>query len=254
MTVLYARYRHSVSSANLWRESPSAFIWRYGMQRWGKDNARTWMGKAAEAAYANVLLHGGTADDAQADAVVRFYGLSEGEDSEHAEYAGWIARAFVEQTSPDWGKFVQHNPSRPVHSGELDHEISFKPDFIFENALIDTKATLQIKSDPSMSHKRQIAAYSKQWGIPGVIFYASPTKKQGMPIAYKHAFYEQDVEERDRLWAGLMMDWRQIEAWSNRFESVTDAIRHTALNTDSFYWEEDDVEEATNLWLKEWAA
>lgn len=254
MAVLYPKYRHSVSSANLWRESPSSFIWRYGMQRWGSDNARTWMGKAAEAAYANSLMNGLTADQTAEDAVQRFYGLSEGEDSEHAQYAGWIAKGFVEQTDPAWGKFVQYAPWRPVQSPDLDFEISFKPDFIFENAIVDTKATLRILSDPSSTHKRQIAAYSHEWDRTGVLFYAAPQISKGEPIAYRHSIYSQEQDERDRLWAGLMMDWRQIEAWNGRFNTVADAIRHTALNTDSFYWEEDQIEEATNAWLKEWAA
>lgn len=253
MSVLYPKYRHSVSSANLWRESPSAFIWRYGMQRWGSDNARTWMGKAAEAAYANSLLNGLTADEAAEEAVKRFYGMSEGEDSDHAQYAGWIAKGFVEQTAPEWGRFVQHGPWRPVHTGELDHEISFKPDFIFENAIVDTKATLRIQSDPSSTHKRQIAAYSKEWGLPGVLFYVAPQISKGEPIAYRHAHWNLEDEDRERLWAGLMMDWRQIEAWNKRFDTIADAIRHTALNTDSFYWDEDQVGEATEAWMKEWA-
>lgn len=241
MPVLYPKYRHSVSSANLWRDCPSAFLWRYGMQRWGTDNARTWMGKAAEAAYANALLHGLSPEEANDDAIGRFYGLSEGEDHEHAGHAGTIAQRFVEATDPAWGKLVQHSPWRPIMIGPLSREISFRPDFVFENALVDTKATLQIKSDPSSGHVRQISAYAKEWGLPGVLFYASPKKHHIVTVS------DEDMEIACRA---LLMDWKQIEAWDRRFDSVTDAMCVTPLNTDSFYWDADQIEEATSMWMQ----
>lgn len=205
------------------------------------------MGKAAEAAYANALLHGLSADQAAEDARSRFYGLSEGEDSEHAEYAAWIARGFVEQTAPEWGKLVQHGPWRPLRVG-LEAEISLKPDFIFENALVDTKATLRIPSEPSANHVRQISAYAQEWKLPGVLFYAAPQISKGECIAYRHVHHAVSDEDAEKACRGLMMDWRQIEAWNNNFASVEDVMRVTPLNTESFYWDEDQKEEAEQLW------
>lgn len=248
MPVLYPKYRHSVSSANLWRECPSAFLWRYGLQRWGKDNLRTWMGHAAEKAYANALLNGLSPDETAEDARKRFYDLSEGEDSEHANYAAWIARGFLEQTDPAWGKLIQHAPWRPVRIGALDREISFKPDFIFERALVDTKATLRILSTPSPTHIRQIAAYAKEWGLPGTLFYVSPQSKDKQIVGYKHSLYTIAPDEAEAACMGLLRDWRQIEAFDRRFTSVEDAAGVTPLNTDSFYWDEDQIEEAHRLW------
>lgn len=239
MSVLYPKYRHSVSSANLWRDCPSAFLWRYGLQRWGKDNLRTWMGQAAEKAYANALLNGLSPDETEADGRHRFYSLSEGEDSEHANYAGAIARLFVENTDPAWGKLLQYSPWRPVKTALLGRDISLKPDFIFANALIDTKATLRMPSDPSPNHVRQIAAYSKEWSLPGVLFYATPKKASKLTI---------EDEAAERACRALMMDWRQIEAFDARFTSFADAASVTPLNTDSFYWDEDQKDEAYQLW------
>lgn len=244
MAVLYAKYRHSVSSANLWRECPSAFLWRYGLQRWGKDNARTAMGQAAEKAYANALLHGLTADEAAEDAKRRFYDLMQGEDTEHADYAAAITKGFINDTPEEWGKFVQHAPWRPVQVAILGKEISLKPDFIFENALVDTKATLRIPSEPSPLHLRQIGAYAKEWGLPGVLFYSAPNKA----AEYKTALHPIDDESAERVCGELMRDWRQIEAFDRRFSSVRDAALVTPLNTDSFYWDETDIEEAKSLW------
>lgn len=239
MAVLYPRYRHSVSSANLWRENPSAFLWRYGLQRWGADNLRTWMGKAAEKAYANALLNGLTPDEVEQDGRTRFYGLSEGEDSEHADYAGAIARLFLENTDPEWGKLIQHEPWRPVNNPTLVKEVSFKPDFIFEKALVDTKATLRMPSDPSPNHVRQIAAYSIEWKLPGVLFYATPKKANSFQIEH---------DDAATAYRGLLRDWRQIEAFDARFSGVEDAARVTPLNTDSFYWDDDQKDEAHALW------
>jgi hypothetical protein len=239
--VLYPRYRHSVSAANLWRDCPSAFLWRYGLQRWGKDTLRTYMGKAAEAAYANALLSGLSADQAADDARQRFYSLSEGEDSEHADYSAEIARKFVENTDPAWGKLIVHAPWRPVHCDMIQREISLKPDFVFENALVDTKATLRMPSEPSSSHVRQISAYAREWKLPGVLFYATPKKSS-------HLTAEPDAAEA--AWRGLIRDWRQIEEWDRRFADFDDAARVTPLNTDSFYWDEDQIDEADQLWTK----
>lgn len=244
MPVLYPKYRHSVSSANLWRECPSAFLWRYGLQRWGKDNARTAMGQAAEKAYANSLLHGLTADETADDAKRRFYDLMQGEDTEHSEYAAVIAKGFVENTDPEWGKLIQHAPWRPVNNPLLDREISLKPDFIFENALVDTKATLRCPSEPSPLHVRQIGAYANEWKLPGVLFYVAPNKAAGCKVAK----FTIESDDMLRVCAELVRDWRQIEAFDSRFASVKDAARVTPLNTDSFYWDEDQIEEANGLW------
>lgn len=240
MSVLYPKYRHSVSSANLWRDCQSAFLWRYALQRWGKDNARTWMGKAAEAAYANSLLNKLDADATADDARKRFYDLSEGEDSEHADYAADIARLFVQNTDPAWGRLIQHSPWRPVRLTDLEHEISFRPDFIFEHALIDTKATLRMPSEPSDNHVRQISAYAKEWGLPGVLLYATPKKAQSVLV---------QGEQAEAAYRGLYMDWRQIEAWNRQFHTLSDAMRVTPLNTGSFYWDEDQIGEATAMWI-----
>lgn len=241
MPVLYPKYRHSVSSANLWRDCPSAFLWRYGLQRWGKDNPRTWMGQAAEKAYAHALLSGGDAESVAADARNRFHALSEGEDTEHADYAGAIAQLFLAETDPAWGKLIQYSPWRPVRVAQLGRDISFKPDFIFERALIDTKATLRMPSEPSDNHVRQISAYAKEWGLPGVLFYATPKKSARMSI---------EDGQAELACRGLLRDWRQIEEWDRQFASVEDAARVTPLNTGSFYWDDDQIEEANQLWEK----
>jgi hypothetical protein len=253
LTVLYARYKHSVSAANLWRECPSAFLWRYGLQRWGKDNARIWMGKAAEAAYANALLHGLSGEDAQQDAVRRFYDASEGEEFPEAQAAGWIARGFVEQTDPAWGRLVAHNPWRPVHAGH-EREISMKPDFVFENAIVDTKATLRLPSEPSFQHARQIAAYAREWKLPGVLFYSTARSKDKQYNAYDHRHLSLTDEQAEEAWQSLVLDWHQIDRFDRRFASVADAMSVTPLNTDSFYWEEDDIPEAIGMWMQAEAA
>lgn len=249
MSVLYPKYRHSVSSANLWRECPSAFLWRYGLQRWGKDNARIWMGKAAEAAYANALLNKLDAEEAQADAVRRFYDASDGEDHPEAQAAGWIARGFVEDTDPKWGALLTHNPWRPVNIG-LAREISLKPDFVFENALVDTKATLRLPSEASYQHARQIAAYAREWGKSGVLFYSTARSKNKAFNAFETRKIALTDEQAGAAWDSLLLDWRQIDRFDARFASVKDAMGVTPLNTDSFYWDDDEVSEAINLWTE----
>lgn len=248
MPVLYERYRHSVSSANLWRESPSSFIWRYGLRRWGRDVPRTIMGKVAEAAYANALINGLSADEAQADAVRRFHDWSEGEDFPEAEAAGWIARGFVEGTKPEWGKLIAHAPWRPIQAG-LDHEVSLKPDFVFENALVDTKGTLRMPSKPSFGHARQIAAYAREWKLPGVLFYAVPRSKNKQYESVDCVCHSLTDEDAEDAWNGLLFDWKQIDAFDRRFTSPADAMTVTPINTDSFYWDEEDIPEAMTEWI-----
>ena len=249
MSVLYPKYRHSVSSANLWRACPSAFVWRYGMQRWGKDNERIWMGKAAEAAYAHALIHGGTPEEVQADAVRRFYDASEGEEFPEAHAAGWIARTFIEETDPAWGKLLTHNPWRPISIG-LNREVSLKPDFVFENAIVDTKATLRLPSESSAPHARQIVAYAREWEKPGVLFYATARKKGGEFVSGEARCLTVPEDMLEPIWNGLLLDWRQIDRFDVRFANAKDAMTVMPLDIESFYWDDDDKQEALSLWME----
>ena len=248
--MLYQNYKHSASSGNLWFDSPSAFIWRYGFKKWGKDNPRTWMGKASEQAVYAALECQGTPDEAAMVAMNNFDRFSEGEYFPEREMAGGIAKNTLDVLLKIGGKFERKTrEAKKVHG--LDKMVGYEIDLISSEAgIIDLKATSKMpwaeKAEPKAKwpHTRQVGLYSNLEStgnrMPVNVLYATPKRAALCSIPSDMA----ELACREVLSA-----FEQIERWSNHFPTPQEAVKFIPLNVDTFYWDSgEDVIEARKLW------
>lgn len=238
--MLYDRYRHSASAANMFLESPSAFVWRYGFRNWGEGNARMNMGNAAEFATHAALMQD-MGDDAAAELAVSHYdGLMDGEVAEEREAVGEIVKQFLVHLRP-LGKPLTYQAWKIINGAcfGLRYDIKVKTDFGYGDKYIDTKATMRCPSQPKPSDIRQQALYATLLERPCSLLYATPKKFAAFPVE------ESDVAKGFRE---IVAIFRQIEALDDLCEAPEDAVKILPLNADSFYWDAGAVEKAMEVW------
>jgi hypothetical protein len=272
--VIYENYKHSPSSGNMWIDSPSAFIWRYGFRKWGKDNHRTRMGKAAERAAYDAVFLGRSPEQAKADAMAFF--KQSNDDKEYDdngviipeyEAAGFIAKAFVEQLLP-LGKPMKREYRENVPLLGYDRRVAYEVDLQYEeHGIIDLKATLKMpwgdktpdeEKKPRWSHARQqglyrhIAKIRQGKSVPVSLLYAAPKSKDKQYIDARAEIARIPDHLADLGARELLMAFTQIERWSNKFTSPEEAIRFIPLQLDAFWWKDnaEEAEEARQLWSK----
>ena len=256
--MLYQGYKHSPSSGNMWIDSPSAFIWRYGFKHWGKNVPRTTMGKAAEQAAYDAIFGGGTPAEAEKHALGLFELYAEDQfpmhDQETGEVipelaaSGAIAKRFVELLLP-LGKPEKREPREAIAVPGLDRRVNYEIDLFYPaHGIVDLKATMKMpwgegkEPTPRVSHVRQQGLYSKLRNAPASLLYATP--KRGEIYRIPDANGRMGAEE-------LMMAFRQIERWDEKFPAPEEAISFIPLQTDTFWWDDEaEVKEANKLWRK----
>lgn len=246
--MLYENYKHSASAGNLWYENQSAFIWRYGFKNWGKDSPRANMGKAAEKAVYDGLSLGVTDPVAICKAATSIFDkMHQGEVHEEREAVGPIAQNLYAKLLTLNGKFTR-KPREARSVGGLGKRINFEVDlFHSEIGIIDLKATMRMPwaegkdPAPNWNHVRQLGLYSYlEGGAPVSLLYATPKRSE---------LYSIPNELADRGAQELLSVFYQIERWADKFPTPEQALQFIPLNTESFYWDdEDDVERARVLW------
>ena len=248
--MLYQWYKHSASAGNLWYDDMSAFIWRYGFQRWGKDNPKTWMGKAAEQAVYLALKENLLPPVAAMTAMDMFDKFAQGEVFPEREMAGAIAQNML-STLLEIGGTFERKPKSAKQVPGLEKKIGYDCDlFSSELGIIDLKATAKMPwaekakpedQKPRWPHIRQQGLYSNlEGGTPVNLLYATP-KRVGL--------YKVPKEEAERGARELFNAFEQIETWDRMFTEPEKAVKMIPLNTESFYWDdENDVAEARKLW------
>lgn len=265
--MLYEKYRHSAAAGNCWLESVSAFIWRWGLENFLKEEKpRMAMGKAAEeAAYAGLMM-GLSIREIARYARDRFDFYMEGEITPERSYAVRCAVRAYKALQP-LGKPLDYQPWRPIHLlGEMQREISIKPDFVYPDFIVDLKCTTKMPSEASATHTRQGGLYASAYQKPVLILYITPTRrpqlkplktgprKGTIPLAKL-------AEKRTTKWflidrqtaavtaSELLTAFKQIERWDGKFGHALDAIPFAPLNQDSFYWSDpQDAATARDLW------
>lgn len=245
--MLYDNYKHSASAGNLFLDSMSAFLWRYGFKQWGKDNPRINMGKAAEQAVYAALANGGTPAQAKEAAINIFDSMHQGEVYEEREAAGLIAANMLTTLLSLGGKF-ERRPREARSVTGLNRKVSFEADLYHsERGIIDLKATMRMpwgeKADPKphWSHVRQQGLYRNlENGTPVNLLYATPKRCELYAVPDKDA--ERGAYE-------LLTAFEQIERWADQFPTPEQAVRFIPLNTDTFYWDDPEAVTAANqLW------
>lgn len=247
--MLYDNYKHSASSGNMWLDSPSAFIWRYGFKNWGKDSPRANMGKAVEQAVFAALENGGTPDEAANLATQIFDRMHDGEVHEERGAAGPIARQMVAKLLP-LGKPLPRELRSAVPMPGLGRLVSYEADLIFpDRGIVDLKATMRMPwadgKDPAprWSHVRQQGLYATIRKLPVSLLYATPKRCELTTIAESTA--AQGASE-------LLMAFGQIERWADKFPTPEQAVAFIPLQLDSFWWQDDPeaVSAAQSMWRR----
>jgi len=237
--VLYAKYRHSASGGNMFIECPSAFLWRYGFEHWGEDNERTAMGTAAEWGAWQGILHDMPEAEIRKAALGKYDELRHGEVGERRDASADIAWQFVKALRP-LGKPLAYQPWSGVYLEELEHQISVKPDLVYPGFSVDLKATLRLPSDPSPSHIRQQGLYSGERQEQARILYGTPKKTAWFTLTRCDAV--KGAME-------LLTAFEMIERWKRVCPDPNRAMRYMPLNTDSFYWsDQNEAAKAAMQW------
>lgn len=256
MGVLYPNYRHSAASANSYRANPSAFLWRWGFREWGGTNARMEMGTAAEAAVHAAYLRGLSPTDTYELAYNLHVSAMQGEITDEARKAGECAVEFVARMiEQDWGELQAYNPKVWTNIEGLACQVTIRPDFVFERAVLDLKATGVMVSEPRPDHVRQVSLYAAQYERPGVLLYAVPENlpknpaKKSKTKPTRSVMFEIGREDQIRAAGAVLSDFRRIERFDSQFPSARAATRVVPLYTEDFRWDEGDDIRATELWL-----
>lgn len=251
--MLYDNYKHSSSSGNLWMDNMSAFLWRYGFKKWGTDNPRTVMGRAAETAVYAALDKNWTPELAAESAEGVFESMLDGKinDADGVVFkecaaSGAIAANMVKELQ-SWGGTFTRKPREARSLPGISKKVNLAADLYHsERGIVDLKATLRIAwaedkdPDPSQGHVRQQGLYANMEGLPAGLLYATP----------KRTAYYQIPQEKLEMGARELFDaFEQIERWAEQFPTPEQAIRFIPLNVESFYWDDDEaVTDARKLW------
>ena len=245
--MLYQWYKHSASAGNLWYDNMAAFLWRYGFQKWGKDNPRLWMGKAAEQAVYHCLDENLLPPVAEVTAVSIFDKFSEGEVFPEREMAGKIAMNMLSILLEVGGTFERKPKSAKTLDG-FRKKINYECDlFNSKIGIIDLKATGKMpwgeKSEPKprWSHVRQLGLYSNLEGnTPVSILYATPKRC---------SLYEIPKTDAEIGAKELFSAFEQIEQWDIMFSTPEQAAKLIPLNTEGYQWDDPvELDEARKLW------
>lgn len=242
--MLYERYRHSASSGNTFIADIPAFVFRWGMQEWGETNERMAMGSAAEhAAHEGLVFK--LSDYAIARIARReFDTLMEGVICPERGYAMRIAIRMTRELRK-FGRLISYQPWRGVRVSGLDKEITIKPDFVFEDCIVDTKATLRLPADYKWPDVRQQGLYSSAHGKPVILMYVTPGKTWADK---KRTKKRENVRltplNRQEIVTGtieLLDAFERIEVWDKRFPNPRDAVAMLTPDREGFRWDEQSL-------------
>lgn len=237
--MLYPTYKHSAFAGNLWIGNQSAFIYRYGLMNWGKDNPRMMMGKVAERVAREALLNNISPEDASKQAEKEFNLHTAGEVTKETDKVGPITANFVRELSK-LGFPIPHEGKQIVEIEGLSYKVSLELDFSFGNyGIVDTKATLAVPSEPRPDNVRQCALYAKILKRPVSLLYASDKKVFLRPLT---------ADEIDQGYNDLVQAWKQIERWQDKFATPQEAIKYVPLCVDTYHFDDEDVPKARALW------
>jgi len=240
--VLSNEYRHSPSGGNLFLDSSSRWVLKYGFNIRDEANARMAMGSAAEFGAQAGLMQNLTDEQITKVAIEEFDKLRDGEVSEERSYVGPIACNFVKALK-EFGQPLTYQNKLLKQVDGLNREIVGYTDFGYENLYIDTKATLRCPSNIfghfQAGHVRQQAVYAKLSGKKVALLYATPTK---------FALYHVPQQLIDRAWATIFGAFQAIEQLDNMFTTPEQVTKIIPLNPDSFYFNDETYEIAQEKW------
>jgi len=126
----------------------------------------------------------------------------------------------------------------------LKYPVRAFTDFEFLNIIVDAKSTMRMPSYPKPDHLRQQALYSKLYGKPTALLYATPKKTM---------FYELNESDIENGYKEIFNHFKSLENYIIKCDNnLEEAIKITPLNTDPnpFAWDINVKQEAEKVWQK----
>jgi len=124
----------------------------------------------------------------------------------------------------------------------LSYPVRAFTDFEFDNIIIDAKSTMRMPSAPRVDHIRQQALYSKLYGKPTALLYATTKKTM---------YYELDETDIKDGYNQIVSYFKSLENYIKKCNnSLEEAIKTTPLYTDPnpFAWDINIKQEAEKIW------
>lgn len=252
--ILSDDYRHSASRGNDYVSNPSLWLMRNYFNLQSDLNYSMAMGIASE-----IAAHHGIVDskaNVKNIAVNQFKTIAEEPLSLDEDYTkngvipkqmdkvGAIAEHFHKTLSNLNMELQEYNKKYIVEHPDLQHKITYVPDFEYENLIVDTKATQQFPTDPfksKLNHIRQVSLYSLLSGKEVALLYATDKKVGLFTIPDK-------VVKRE---GEFMIDvFSKIEKANSLFNSAEQFMEFNILNTEGYQWDENTKTIANRYWTK----
>lgn len=241
----------SCSALGRWQGCRGAWVAGYLYGLWGTEGPGLWRGKAVESGL-DALFKGRSEKEAYAHAMREFENGAGGETDEgNIDKERGSVIAMIEQGVAAW----KEHDLPPVRASQIRTElwldgvgvpIAGYLDFALEGGFsVDLKSTHRCPSEPSFTHKLQIASYAKARG----------EKKAGIlyVTTKKAAYYEIGEDEIDaaiveltRRAKGLQSSLRSAVMRANLEKSEPKDVLASMCppDPDSFYWDDGSLAEA----------
>tara|TARA_R110000737_G_scaffold76626_2_gene107356 strand:- start:349 stop:984 length:636 start_codon:yes stop_codon:yes gene_type:complete len=168
----------------------------------------------------------------------------QGEIPKQLDKVGDIAQNFTDvlRKIQEEQKLVHYNKKYIVKLTGIQHNITYVPDFEFEDIIVDTKATLAFPTDPyktKLGHIRQASLYGRLLNKRTALLYATD-KKVGLFEIPPDVVKEQ---------SNFMLDvFKKIEKTNKLFKNAKEFIEYTVLNTDGYKWDVEAKKLANRYW------
>lgn len=252
--ILSKDYRHSASRGNDYISNPSLWLMRNYFRQESEINYSMAMGTAAEiAAHAGLTIkdcnYKQVAEEQfktiAADALSKDKDYKEdGVIPKQMSKVVDIAENFVDILSNLQKDLLHYNKKYIVSHPKLKHQISYVPDFEYEDLIVDTKATQAFPTDPfktKINHIRQVSLYGILTGKNVALLYATDKKCAifGIP--------DKVVEKEGKF---MIECFSKIEKNNELFKNAKEFMKYNILNTEGYQWDEETKKRANRYWSK----
>lgn len=238
-------YCHSFSSGQQFMINPSAWLFKYGFGKRQPTNSAMQRGKTSEFVTYYLMQreskfkeHKTVEDITDWHFKRNKYAYNQDEVFNSIEIAKQFKKALQDRQLT---QIQDYQDKRFVEGKEygLEYPIVSYTDFGFKDLIVDTKATLRCPSKPSLSHVRQQCLYSKLYNKKTSILYATPKKY----------FYADIMQgEVEQGFNECITVFKNIENYLKICDTIEKAVMITPLNTDDYYFNTKQKEEATKQW------
>ena len=248
MELIKKEFKHSFSSVSQFSKSPCQWICTYGLGLRSPSNPAMTRGNLSEFGTYYKIKRGMQQKDDKAFAKLithRFKKLKFLDAEKEIANAIEIAKQFEKVLYERQLRNIVGYQSQMIKNIDgLKYPVRAFTDFEFDNIIVDAKSTLRMPPYPKSDHLRQQALYSKLYGKPTALLYATPKKTM---------FYELTKEDIENGYNELFNHFKSLENYIIKCNNnLEEAIKITPLNTDPnpFAWDINIKQEAEKVWQK----